>query len=246
VSRLRGAVAIVTGASSGFGWAIAKSLAAEGATVGLVARRADRLEALETEIKEAGGTALVCPADVSSEQEILAVVEQVEEACGSVTLLVNNAGTNVATRSITDTDVQAWRMILEVNLTSAYIFTKAVLPAMMQQEHGTIVNIASKAANNPSLIAGVAYSSSKRGMEALTVVTNQEANLRNVRATVLNPGEGNTPILDRRSVPPSAESRSAMIQPQDLADLVVLVATLPQTVTIETVDLRPTRKRLGP
>ena len=156
---------------------------------------------------------------------------------------VNNAGTNVTTRSIMDTDVQAWRMILEVNLTSAYILTKAVLPGMMKQECGTIINIASKAASNPSLVGGVAYSSSKRGMEALTVVTNQEGNPRNVRATVLNPGEGNTPILDRRSAPPNAESRSVMIQPQDLADLVVLVATLPQNVTVETVDLRPTKKR---
>ena len=243
MNRLRGVVTIVTGASSGFGWVIAKTLAAEGALVGLVARRRDRLEALQAEIEGAGGNALVCPADISSEQEILTVVEEVKEAWGTVTLLVNNAGTNVTTRSITDTDVQAWRMILEVNLTSAYILTKAVLPGMMKQECGTIINIASKAASNPSLVGGVAYSSSKRGMEALRVVTNQEGNPRNVRATVLNPGEGNTPILDRRSAPPNAESRSVMIQPQDLADLVVLVATLPQNVTVETVDLRPTKKR---
>ena len=243
MNRLRDVVTIVTGASSGFGWVIAKTLAAEGALVGLVARRRDRLEALQAEIEGAGGNALVCPADISSEQEILTVVEEVKEAWGTVTLLVNNAGTNVTTRSITDTDVQAWRMILEVNLTSAYILTKAVLPGMMKQECGTIINIASKAASNPSLVGGVAYSSSKRGMEALTVVTNQEGNPRNVRATVLNPGEGNTPILDRRSAPPNAESRSVMIQPQDLADLVVLVATLPQNVTVETVDLRPTKKR---
>ena len=243
MNRLRDVVTIVTGASSGFGWVIAKTLAAEGALVGLVARRRDRLEALQAEIEGAGGNALVCPADISSEQEILTVVEEVKEAWGTVTLLVNNAGTNVTTRSITDTDVQAWRMILEVNLTSAYILTKAVLPGMMKQECGTIINIASKAASNPSLVGGVAYSSSKRGMEALTVVTNQEGNPRNVRATVLNPGEGNTPILDRRSAPPNAESRSVMIQPQDLADLVVLVATLPQNVTVETVDLRPTQKR---
>ena len=243
MNRLRGVVTIVTGASSGFGWVIAKTLAAEGALVGLVARRRDRLEALQAEIEGAGGNALVCPADISSEQEILTAVEEVKEAWGTVTLLVNNAGTNVTTRSITDTDVQAWRMILEVNLTSAYILTKAVLPGMMKQECGTIINIASKAASNPSLVGGVAYSSSKRGMEALTVVTNQEGNPRNVRATVLNPGEGNTPILDRRSAPPNAESRSVMIQPQDLADLVVLVATLPQNVTVETVDLRPTKKR---
>ena len=108
MNRLRGVVTIVTGASSGFGWVIAKTLAAEGALVGLVARRRDRLEALQAEIEGAGGNALVCPADISSEQEILTVVEEVKEAWGTVTLLVNNAGTNVTTRSITDTDVQAW------------------------------------------------------------------------------------------------------------------------------------------
>ena len=68
MNRLRGVVTIVTGASSGFGWVIAKTLAAEGALVGLVARRRDRLEALQAEIEGAGGNALVCPADISSEQ----------------------------------------------------------------------------------------------------------------------------------------------------------------------------------
>ena len=87
----------------------------------------------------------------------------------------------------------------------------------------------------------MAYSTSKRGMEALTAVTNEEGNSHNVRATVVNPGEGNTPILDRRPAPPPTEARSSMIQPDDLADLVVLIATLPQAVTIDSVELRPTR-----
>lgn len=242
MGKLAGTVALVTGASSGFGWAIARSVAAEGAAVALVARRAERLRALAEQIEGEGGRAVACPADVGSEAEILAAVEQAETSLGPIDLLVNNAGTNSGARSIAETDSGVWRELLEVDLTSAFLFSKGVLPGMISRGRGTVINIASRAASHPSLQAGVAYSTAKRGMEALTAVTNEEGNPYNVRASVVNPGEGNTPILDFRPEPPDEVQRSVMIQPEDLADLVVLIASLPQAVTVESVELRPTRR----
>ena len=126
MKRLDGTVALVTGASSGFGWAIARAIAAQGAATALVARTNERLEALAAEIEADGGRALACPADVGSEAEILAAVERTLTTLGPVDLLVNNAGTNIAARRIAETDSGAWRELLEVNLTSAYLFTKGL------------------------------------------------------------------------------------------------------------------------
>ena len=171
-----------------------------------------------------------------------ASVARAREALGPIEVLVNNAGSNVAARSLAETSSEEWRRLLEVNLTSAFCYTKEVLPAMIARGRGTIINIASRAASHPGLLAGVAYSASKRAMEALTVVTNEEGNPHHVRACVVNPGEGDTDILDLRPSPPSQAWRAAMIQPEDLAALVVLIATMPQRVTIESVELRPTRR----
>ena len=241
MKRLEGQTAIVTGASSGFGKAIAEALAAEGASVALVARRAALLAEVAEGIREQGGTALACPADVAVEAEVLASVARAREALGPVDVLVNNAGTNLAARSVAETSGEEWRRLLEVNLTSAFVFTKQVLPEMIVRRRGTVINIASRAATHPGLLAGVAYSASKRAMEALTAVTNEEGNPHEVRACVVNPGEGDTPIMDLRPSPPSAARRAAMIQPEDLAALVLLIAAMPQRVAIEAVEVRPTR-----
>lgn len=233
---------LVTGASSGFGRAIALACAAEGAHVALVARRQGRLEELANLIVAKGQKAVVCQADVGIESEIAAALQKAKAELGVIDILVNNAGTNMRSRRISDTTSDEWRNLINVNLTSAFLFTKAVLADMIEQASGTIINIASKAASSPSIKAGVAYSSAKRGIEALTKVTNEEANPYNVRACVINPGEANTPIMDLRPEPPSQERREQMIQAEDIAKTVVLVASLPKRVTIDLVEMRPTRQ----
>ena len=92
----------------------------------------------------------------------------------------------------------------------------------------------------PSLLAGAAYSSSKIGMDALTDVTNEEGNPHNIRACLLCPGVGATPILDKRPVQPTDEARRRMLQEEDLGETVVFVASLPPRVNIERINLKPT------
>lgn len=238
---LDGKNALVTGASSGFGRAIAAALASAGANVALVGRDTARLAEAEEEVQAAGGQAVICAADLADEAQIDAAIRRTTAQFGFIEILVNNAGMNIAQRSIRDTSSEQWRQLLEVNLTAAFVFTKALLPAMMEHERGTIVNVASRAALRPHLVGGVGYSTSKMGMDALTQITNEEGNPRNVRCCLLCPGIGNTPILDRRPSPPPVEQRKHMLQPEDVAAVVVFAASLPQRVNVNMISLLPTR-----
>lgn len=244
MGTLDGKIILVTGASSGFGEAIAIACAAAGAKVSLVARRQEALEAVAQTIRGNGGEALVCPTDVSDDEQIHAAIAKTVDTLGAIDVLVNNAGTNVAQRSIADTSAEQWRLLIDVNLTSAFVFTKAILPAMKERGDGLIVNLASRAGMYPSIGAGVAYSSSKIGMEALNTITNEEGNPHGVRACLFCPGSGNTPLLDNRPGKSSDEEKALMIQPEDIADTVVFIASLPPRVTIDFIAMVPTRTRL--
>ena len=242
MGHLKDKTIIVTGASSGFGEAIALACAAEGASVSLVARRVEALERVAADIRAKGGQALVCPADVSDDEQVYAAVEKTREAFGSIDILVNNAGVNIPQRSIEETEPEQWRKLLEVNLTSAFVFTRAVLPAMKARGDGLIINIASRAAMVPNLRAGVAYSTSKIGMEALNDIINLEGNAVGVRACIVNPGAGNTPIMDLRPVRISQEERQKMIQSEDIAATVVYLAKLPKRVNVNLISMLPTQR----
>ena len=241
MGKLQNKTVIVTGASSGFGEAIAIACAAEGAKVSLVARRVGLLERVAIAARAKGGEALVCPADVSDDAQVHAAVEKTRAAFGPVDVLVNNAGANISQRSIADTSAEQWRELMDINLTSAFVFTQAVLPEMKARGDGLIINLASRAGMFPSIGAGVAYSTSKIGMEALNDVTNEEGNAHGVRACLFNPGAGNTPIIDRRPVKFSLEQKMKMIQSEDIAATVVFIASLPPRVNIDLVSMLPTK-----
>lgn len=244
MGALAGKTIIVTGASSGFGEAIAIACAEAGANISLVARRKELLDAVaEAALSmNGGGQALVCPADVSDDAQIQAALEKTRAAFGPIDVLVNNAGFNHTERSIADTSAEQWRELMDVNLTSAFVFTKAVLPEMKERGDGLIINLASRAGMYPSLLAGVGYSASKIGMEALNTVTNEEGNPQGVRACLFNPGAGNTPIIDRRPVKFNAEQKAKMIQSEDIAATVVFLASLPPRIHIDMLSMMPTQR----
>ncbi len=241
MKQLQGKKILITGASSGFGRGIALACAAAGADLALVARDETRLNEVATLAQAEGSQVVICPADISDESQILAAVAKARAALGQIDVLINDAGMNVTQRSIRDTSSEQWRQLLDVNLTAAFIFTKAVFPEMIGRQSGTIINVASRAALHPHLAGGVGYSTSKQGMDALTQVTNEEGNPYGVRACLLCPGVGNTPLLDRRPVPPPMEQRLNMLQPEDVAAVAVLVASMPPRVNIELVSMLPTR-----
>jgi len=240
MGALSGKVAIVTGAGSGIGRAAAVALAQAGADVTLIARSAGALNEVAAEVAATGRRALTRPLSVNDWPAVEAAVQATVEAFGRCDILVNNAGTNTPKRRLLDTSPEDWRMVIDVNLTGAYLCTRAVLPVMQQQGEGTIINIASVAAKSASLLGGAHYSASKAAVLSLTQSINLEQRARNIRATAISPGETATPILDRRAVPPTAEERARMLQPEDVAATIVFVASLPQRACIEDLVIRPT------
>ena len=129
--------------------------------------------------------------------------------------------------------------MMDTNLNGAYYCVQAFLPQMRARGSGTIVNIVSDAGKAASPKAGPGYVMSKFGMAGLTQAINAEERARGVRACGIFPGDIDTPILDRRPVPPDAEARARMMQPEDIAECVLLAINLPSRVIIEEMLVRP-------
>jgi NADP-dependent 3-hydroxy acid dehydrogenase YdfG len=158
---------------------------------------------------------------------------------GEVEALVNAAGTNTAARSLAVLSPDDYHQIVATNMHGAYYCVQAFLPAMRARGAGTIVNIASIAGLRASALAGAAYAMSKFGMAGLTQAINAEERQHGVRACAIFPGDINTPLLDRRPSPPSAEARARMIQPDDVARCAMLAITLPPRAVIEELVVTP-------
>ncbi len=164
---LRGRTALVTGGSRGIGAAIAKDLAAAGATVAVNYRaQAEQANALIELVRSAGGKAVALQADVSQAAEVAKMVERVKSEFGPIDILINNAGIAI-TRAIDDLTEADFDQTIAVNLKSVFLCTQAVLPMMRQRKWGRIVNISSGAARGAGAI-GPHYNASKAGMEGLT------------------------------------------------------------------------------
>lgn len=243
MGKLTGQVAVVTGASSGIGRATARVLAAEGATVVLVARRERLLQEAAEEIVAQGGRAIYYSIDVTDLRAVERLFSVIEERFGRLDILVNAAGVNSPRRRLADAQLEDWTRIIEVNLNGVYLCVQGALPLMRKQGSGTIVNISSMAGKRTSILAGVAYCASKHALGSLTRSINLEERHRGIRACELCPGEVNTPILDARPYPPPLESRTAMLQPEDVAQAVLFVVTLPRRAMVEELHIIPTIPR---
>ncbi|MFA5028042.1 MAG: SDR family oxidoreductase [Candidatus Methylomirabilota bacterium] len=240
---LAGKIAIVTGASTGMGRAIALALAGAGASLALVARNAAHLEETAAASRTHGGEAVVYPGDVADQAFARQVIEETVGRFGRLDLLVNNAGTSSRHRNLADISVTDWRRTLETNLTGAFLFTRYILPVMRAAGGGQIINISSGAGLTPSAPAGVAYSASKHALHSLTGSINVEERRHGIRACVIAPGETDTPILHQRPLMPSAEGRATMLRAEDIGNAVLFVASQPAHVAVELVVVTPTRRR---
>jgi NAD(P)-dependent dehydrogenase (short-subunit alcohol dehydrogenase family) len=132
-----------------------------------------------------------------------------------------------------------YRHLIETNLNGAYWCLQAFLPAMRARGSGTIINVVSEAARQASPKAGPAYSASKFGLLGLTQAINAEERARGIRACALLPGDIDTPLLDQRPNPPSAEARQQMLRPEDVAACALFVVKLPPRAVVEELLLRP-------
>jgi NADP-dependent 3-hydroxy acid dehydrogenase YdfG len=240
---LEGKIAIITGAGTGMGRATAALLAEEGAQVVLVGRRQATLDEVAVEIITNGGVALPRAADISSKDDVDALIGWVRENAGAVDILVNNAGSASKVLNVRWIDQEEWNEVLDVNLNAVYLLTQAVLPDMLQRGNGTIITISSLAAVNPNLLGGAAYGAAKAAVRNFKTYLHNTFRNDGLRAVTILPGETATPILDNRARPPRAEERAAMVQPDDVARAIHLVASLPQRTVIQELVIAPTVQR---
>jgi NADP-dependent 3-hydroxy acid dehydrogenase YdfG len=241
--RLAGQVAVVTGAGTGIGRASAIALAAEGAKVALAGRREGPLQEVAQEIQRGSGEALVVAGDVANPADVEKLFDTVVQRWGRVDVLFNNAGINTKERNIYNISLEDWRHVVDINLSGSFYCARKALETMRKQRSGTIINLVSGAGKRAGALAGVAYGASKHGQAALTQSINDEERAFNIRACSIFPGEVDTPIMEERPVIPPPEARATMLQPEDVAEAVVLVASLPQRALIEEIIIRPTFQR---
>jgi NADP-dependent 3-hydroxy acid dehydrogenase YdfG len=235
---LEGKVALVTGGGSGVGAAIARQFAGAGAQVVIVGRRSEQLEASCAEITT-GKPVRPAVADVGDRAQVQELVDQVVQAFGRIDILVNNAGVNIPARRLEELASEDWDLLMNVNATGAFNVIQAVLPQMRAQRDGVIINISSISGLRASTLAGAAYSASKYALNALSKVVGQEEEGNGIRATIIAPGDINTPLLDKRPVAVSAEQRARILQPDDVAAAVLFVATLPAHVSLPELVIKP-------
>jgi NAD(P)-dependent dehydrogenase (short-subunit alcohol dehydrogenase family) len=228
--------AIITGAGSGVGRAIAIALAKAGWRVALIGRRR---AALLVTAKSAGRNTLVCPCDIGHADAVNRTAAVILKKFQAVDVLVNAAGTNAPKRSLRELSPRDYRQMLDTNLNGAYYCTRAFLPAMRAQKSGTIVNIVSDSAKQASAKAGPAYVMSKFGLAGLTQSINAEERENGIRACAIFPGDIDTPLLELRPHPPSPEARQKMLTPGDVAQCALLAIQLPPHAIVEEILIRP-------
>ena len=231
---LQGKTAIITGAGRGIGRAIARAFAAEAATVVLAARSRADLATVAAEVREAGGRALAVPTDVTQDTAVEALVEQAVTETGRIDVLVTSAGL-ASFGTVADTKPADWDAMLGLNLRAAIMCCRAVLPTMMRQRSGTILNLSSIASKR-ALPGSAVYTASKAGLDAFSRVLAEELRPHGVRVGVIVPGAVDTPIWDAMgSTPP----RDKMLRPEDVARAAVLMVTLPPHAALEELTLLP-------
>jgi NADP-dependent 3-hydroxy acid dehydrogenase YdfG len=231
---LQGQVSIVTGAGRGIGHAVATALAREGATVVLAARTRQQLAAIAAAIRERGGAALAIPTDVTQDAAVEAMVEQAIAELGRLDILVTAAG-GASFGPVVATKPEDWDWMLAVNLRAVMVTCRAVLPMMIRQRRGTIINIASVATQR-AIPGAAVYTATKAGVVGFSRVLAEELRMEGVRVGVLVPGAVDTPLWDTI---PNSPDRSRMLRPEDVARAAVLMASLAPGASLEELTLLP-------
>jgi NADP-dependent 3-hydroxy acid dehydrogenase YdfG len=217
---------------------VARRFAEAGAQVVVVGRREERLK--ETSDAITGGRPLrSIVADVTDREQVRRLVDQVIDEFGRIDILVNNAGVNIAARRLEELSQEDWDYLMDVNATGAFNLIHAALPQMRARHQGLIISISSVAGIRPSALAGAAYSASKHALTALMKVVSLEEEGNGIRATLIAPGEINTPLLDKRPTRITDEQRALILQPDDVAAAVLFIATLPAHVCIPELVIKP-------
>ncbi|MDP5337891.1 MAG: SDR family oxidoreductase [Nodularia sp. (in: cyanobacteria)] len=228
--------ALITGASSGIGKATALAFAKAGIDVALVSRSLDKLETVAQAARHTGVTAKAYAVDLANVTQVKAKIEAIALDFGGIDILVNNAGI-AYTANLSETPLEDWQQVINLNLTSVFQCMMGILPGMRDRHTGTIINVASIAAKQPFPGWG-AYSVSKASIMVLSQTLAQEERAHGIRVTAICPGAVNTELWDTKTVQSNFD-RSKMLTPEVVAQSILYAALLPQQAVIDELTLMP-------
>ncbi|GGW96209.1 SDR family oxidoreductase [Salegentibacter mishustinae] len=244
---IKGKTIIITGASSGIGEATAKKLSQEGANVILSARREDRLNSLKDEIVKNGGMALVVPADVTNKEDFKKVVSSTLEEFGSIDGIINNAGL-MPLSYVKNLHTDEWDKMIDVNIKGVTNGVSAVLPTMMEQKSGNIINISSSAAHK-YYPGGAVYCATKAAVKMFTEGLRAElAPHYGINVTSIDPGFVSTELTDtitddeiKKDMEPMFKELTPL-QAEDIAEAIYYSLSQPKRANINDVYIMPTEQ----
>jgi NAD(P)-dependent dehydrogenase (short-subunit alcohol dehydrogenase family) len=220
--KLEGRVAIVTGAGRGIGRAIALAFAREGARMVVAARSAGEIQEVVKEIQKLNQAAIGIQTDVSKEEDVARMVNQTVKQFNTIDILVNNAGINLPFRSVVDLTLKEWEQILAVNLTGAFLATKAVLPIMMERKSGKIINISSIGGRKGGAGRGP-YRASKAGLINFTESVAAEVKKYGIDVNAICAGLVDTGMM--KEVTAGRDFVPEPIRPEEIAKVALFLAS---------------------
>lgn len=228
--------ALITGASAGIGKATTLAFARAGIDVALVSRSLHRLETVVQAARNMGVDAKAYSMDLSQVSEVKGKIQDIILEFGNIDILVNNAGMGY-TANLSGTSLEDWQEVINLNLTSVFQCTMAVLPGMRETKAGMIINVVS-IGGKQTFPGWGAYCVSKAGLLALTRTLAQEERMNGIRVTAVCPGSVNTELWDTETVNADFD-RSQMLTPDIVAESILYTALIPQQAVIEELTLMP-------
>lgn len=235
--RLKGTVALVTGAGKGIGKAIALRLASEGASVVLNARTESDLRAIHSEITKSGGTALIFRGDITDDSVVQRLYEQIDREYGKLDILINNAGIGVFA-PVRDLSISDFDDMWKLNMRALFLCTKLALPRLEKSGKGAIVNVASLAGRN-AFIGGSGYAATKWALIGFSRCLMLEVREQNIRVVTVCPGSVDTGFSGGHEPGKAAK----ILAPDDVAEAVMAALLMPSRAMISEIDIRPTNPR---
>lgn len=247
MQNIKGKVIVITGASSGLGEAAARHLSAQGATVVLGARRADRIQSLADELNSKGGKAFAVATDVTDRQQVKKLVDAAVEKFGRIDVMLNNAGLMQQSR-LESLKIDEWDQMIDVNIKGVLYGIAAALPHMQRQKFGHIINVSSVAGHKVTPF-GTVYCATKHAVRALSEGLRAEVKPYNIRTTIISPGAVATELPNHITEPDAAERinsfyKDMAIPADSFARTVAFAISQPEDVDINEILFRPTRQEL--
>jgi NADP-dependent 3-hydroxy acid dehydrogenase YdfG len=235
--KLSGQVALITGATSGIGLAVARAFLTEGADLVVVARRADRLQTLRDEARHGGRRCVIVQGDVREEATAERAVQAAIAELGRLDILVNNAGIGIY-KNLVQTSAEDYDAMMDTNMRSTFLFTRHVVPVLLERGAGIIINVASMA-GVMGFPGEAAYCASKFAQVGFTQALDRELRPRGIRVGAVCPGGVKTEFAIGTGRTEEGVAASGMLDPEDVAGAVLLMATQPPGARVMEIRMRP-------